>query len=115
MQKVRSAVTDTGRIRVADKGNPDICTVSQYHKAFNNGEYEDICNRCRGAQLGCVVCKKQLANRINQLLEPVRERGAYYESHLDEVKELIVSGSHKANQIGNTTMEKVKMAMNIQL
>ncbi|MBU3810392.1 MAG: tryptophan--tRNA ligase [Candidatus Niameybacter stercoravium] len=115
MQKVRAAVTDPGRIRVADKGNPDICTVSQYHKAFNEGEYEDICDRCRSAQIGCVACKKQLANRINELLDPMRAKRAYYESHLDEVKELIVAGSKKANRIGNTTMEEVKTAMNIQL
>lgn len=114
-QKVRAAVTDPARIRVSDKGHPDICTVSQYHKAFNRDEYEDICARCKGATIGCVACKKRLAGCINTLLEPMREKRAYYESHLDEVKELIINGSEKANRIGDSTMEQVKAAMNIKL
>lgn len=104
-----------GRIRLSDKGNPDICTVSQYHKAFNSDEYEDICDRCRGANMGCVACKKRLADCMNRILEPMREKRAYYERHLDEVKELIINGSQKANRIGDATMEEVKVAMNIQL
>jgi tryptophanyl-tRNA synthetase len=42
-KKVKSALTDKNRISVKDKGNPDICTVSKYHKAFNQDEYENIC------------------------------------------------------------------------
>lgn len=115
VQKVRAAVTDPGRIRVSDKGNPDICTVSQYHKAFNAVGYDDICDRCRNASIGCVACKKQLASKINQLLDPMREKRAYYETHLDEVKDLILSGSQKANEIGDETMKEIKDAMNIRL
>ena len=115
MQKVRAAVTDPGRIRVSDKGNPDICMVSQYHKAFNAEGYEDICDRCRNASIGCVACKKQLTNAINNLLDPMREKRAYYETHLEEVKDLILTGSQKANQIGDATMEEIKDAMNIRL
>lgn len=115
VQKVQAAVTDPARIRVSDKGHPDICTVSQYHKAFNNGEYEDICDRCKRANIGCVACKKRLAGCINTLLDPIREKRAYYEKHLDEVKELIINGSHKANRIGDATMDEVKAAMNIKL
>lgn len=61
--KVKSAVTDTNRIAISDKGNPDICTVSAYHKAFNTTEYDSICDMCRNAKIGCVSCKKQLAAR----------------------------------------------------
>lgn len=114
-QKIHSAVTDPNRIRVSDKGNPDICMVSQYHKAFNEVGHEDICDRCRNAGIGCVACKKQLTSCINDLLDPMRERRAYYETHLDEVKELIISGSQKANEIGKKTLEEVKGAMNIRL
>ena len=115
MQKVKAAVTDPGRIRVSDKGNPDVCMVSQYHKAFNVEGYEDICDRCRNASIGCVACKKQLTNAINNLLDPMREKRAYYETHLEEVKDLILTGSQKANQIGDATMEEIKDAMNIRL
>ncbi len=78
-------------------------------------KYEDICDRCKGANIGCVACKKRLAGCINTLLDPMREKRAYYENHLDEVKEFIINGSQKANRIGDATMDEVKVAMNIKL
>ena len=89
-QKVWSAVTDTNRIAVKDPGNPDVCMVSQYQKIFNGGEYENICSMCRGASIGCVACKKLLTARLNEMLDPFRQKRAYYESHLDEVKDIIL-------------------------
>ena len=40
-KKVMSAVTDPNRIRKDDKGNPDICMVSYYHKLFSSDEEVD--------------------------------------------------------------------------
>ena len=37
-RKVMSAVTDPNRIKKDDKGNPDICMVSYYHKLFSSEE-----------------------------------------------------------------------------
>lgn len=112
-EKVNSAVTDTNRIRVTDKGNPEVCTVSKYHKAFNEGEYTNICEMCTKGKIGCVACKKQLTKQLNTLLDPIRERRSYYESHPDEVREIINQGSQKANVIGNETVKSVKKAMNL--
>lgn len=114
-EKVRSAVTDTNRITLKDPGNPDICVVSQYHKVFNSEEYENICGMCRSAGIGCVACKKQLAEKINGLLDPFREKRAYYENHRSEVKEIIMAGSEKANKIGEETVQKVKKAMCVSI
>lgn len=114
-QKIKLAVTDKNRISIKDKGNPDICTVSKYHQVFNQASYNNICEMCKSASIGCVACKKQLSQVINGLLEPFREKRAYYETHRKEVRAIIESGSEKANQIGNETVEQVKSAMNIQL
>ena len=47
-KKVMSAVTDPGRIRKDDKGNPDICMVSYYHKLFSTEEeVKTVCEECR--------------------------------------------------------------------
>lgn len=113
--KVKSAVTDKNRISIKDKGNPDICTVSKYHKVFNCGEYENICEMCRIAQIGCVACKSILAEEINSLIEPFREKRAYYEERKSEVRDIILSGSEKANSVGNMTVAEVKRAMNIHI
>ncbi len=114
-QKVKTALTDPARITVKDKGNPDICVVSKYHKVFNEGEYDNICEMCRGAQIGCVACKKQLTEKLNTLLDPFREKRSYYENHLDQVKEIIEAGTAKANTVGNETVRQVKDAMHLKL
>ena len=41
-KKVMSALTDCGRLTLKDKGNPDNCVVSEYHRVFNGGEYQNI-------------------------------------------------------------------------
>ncbi len=114
-EKVSSAVTDTNRIAVRIPGNPGVCTVSQYHKVFNPEEHEDICSMCRGAAIGCVACKKRLSGKLNAVMDPFREKRAYYESHIGEVKEIIAEGSKKANRIGDETLSQVKAAMSISL
>ena len=113
--KVKSALTDTNRIAISDKGNPDVCMVSQYQKSFNADEYENICEMCRAANIGCVACKKVLYTKLNEMLTPIRERRAFYEEHRNDVRDMIVSGTSKANRIGAETMMHVKTAMKIVL
>lgn len=115
LDKVKQAVTDKNRINLKDPGNPDICMVQKYHKVFNEAEHSNICDMCRNASIGCVACKKLLAEKLNNLLDPFREKRAYYENHKDEVKEIIMAGSEKANKIGEETVHKVKQAMHVAI
>lgn len=114
-KKVMSAVTDKSRIAKTDPGHPEVCMVSAYHKVFNAAEHEDICAQCRAGAIGCVACKKDLAKKLNTMMDPFRERRAYYESHLDEVKQIIAAGTQKACAIGNETVREVKEAMSVLL
>ena len=114
-KKIMSAKTDPARIAKTDPGHPDICTAFAYHKAFNTGEADNICEMCKKGSIGCVACKKNLANAVNMLLDPIRERRAYYEGRLNEVKEIIQAGSDKANEIGNQTVKQAKDAMSLLL
>ncbi|MDP4091039.1 MAG: tryptophan--tRNA ligase [Bacillota bacterium] len=113
--KVRSAITDKNRIKRTDPGNPEVCTVSKYHEAFNCSEYQNICEMCRSASIGCAACKTLLSKKINSLLAPFREKRAYYEERKAEVRDIILAGSNRANLIGNETMEVVKKAMSIYM
>ena len=114
-QKVMQAVTDTNRISVKIPGNPDICTVYTYHKTFNPTEAGNVCSMCKNAQIGCVACKKLLAEKLNAILDPIREKRAGYEAHLDDVKDIIKSGTAKANEIGNAMVTDVKDHMHVLL
>ena len=113
-KKVMSAVTDPNRIRKDDKGNPDICMVAYYHNLFTDKtECEKICAECRAGQRGCVACKKQLAQNINNRLNPIREKRAYYEAHPEEVDRILIEGTKKARAKAQETMKKVKKAMKL--
>lgn len=114
-KKVMQAVTDTNRISVKTPGNPDVCTVYTYHKTFNPSETDNICSMCKNAQIGCVTCKKLLAEKLNSILDPIREKRTFYETHLDDVKEIIKTGTAKANEIGNAMVTDVKDHMHVLL
>ncbi len=114
-KKIKGAKTDTGRVRLSDKGKPEVCTVATYHKAFNSEEYDNICNMCRQATIGCSSCKAQLTKVLNHMLEPMRETRTYYEVRPEMVKEIIRAGSEKANKVGDGMVELVKEAMHLNL
>jgi tryptophanyl-tRNA synthetase len=112
-ERVRNAVTDPARITIKIPGTPEICNVYKYHCVFNPEEKDDIADRCRNAQIGCVACKKRLNEKLNALLDPIRERRAYYDSHRDLVRELIVEGTRKANEVGDENLHAIKEKMHV--
>ncbi|HHU88272.1 MAG: tryptophan--tRNA ligase [Sphaerochaetaceae bacterium] len=111
--KVRKAVTDPARITKDIPGNPEICNVAKYHKIFTPGRYEELSGKCRTAQIGCSECKEILTKSLNDLLDPIRERRAYYEAHKDEVRDIINTGSRIANEIGDEQVERMREAMHL--
>ena len=113
-KKVMSAVTDPNRIRKDDKGNPDVCMVSYYHKLFSTEEEcKTVCEECRAGKRGCVACKKQLANNIIEYLRPMREKRKYYEEHPEEVERILKEGTKKAQEEAKVTMKEIKKAMKL--
>ena len=113
-KKVMGAVTDPGRIKKDDLGNPDICMVAYYHGLFTNPEdVKIVCQECREGKRGCVACKKQLAANIIKKLEPIREKRKYYEERPELLEEILINGTKKAQEIAKETMRKVKANMKL--
>ncbi|MCI0494387.1 tryptophan--tRNA ligase [candidate division KSB1 bacterium] len=112
-QKVKRAITDPQKIRLGDPGRPEICNVFIYHKKFNPEEIEAIEKDCRSGALGCVACKKNLAQKLAAYLAPFREKRSYYEQHIDEIHDVIAQGNAVAREVAMATMEEVYQVMNL--
>lgn len=113
-KKVMGAVTDPGRIKKDDPGNPDICMVAYYHNLFTApDECRKVCEECKAGARGCVACKKQLINNIIEYLKPIKEKRAYYEQHPEIVDKIILDGTKKAQKEAKETMKKIKQAMKL--
>lgn len=111
--KVMSMITDPQKIKLSDPGHPEVCTVFDYHRMFNEAELADIEQRCRQAQLGCVACKKKLAKILIDYFEVIREKRKYYENNKQIVWEILNQGSIDARKIAKTTLEEVRKAMKL--
>ncbi|MCI9039411.1 MAG: tryptophan--tRNA ligase [Clostridia bacterium] len=113
-KKIMSAVTDPARIKKDDPGHPDVCMVAYYHKLFSTTEEVNcVCAECKAGTRGCVACKKQLAQNVNQFLAPIREKRKYYEEHPELVEKILIEGIEKTRQTAKETMRKVKEAMKL--
>ena len=112
-KKIMSAVTDTNKIRKDDPADPDKCMVYYYHKLIQNPDLDTVCSECKEGKRGCVQCKKELINHMNQFLAPIREKRKYYEEHPDEVDLILKDGTKIAKEKAEEVMKHVKSAMMI--
>lgn len=109
---VMSMVTDTNRVRRTDPGDPDVCVAFNLHRLYVPQEQLDqIIPACRGAQIGCVECKKILAGCINERLAPFRARRVELAAHPGFVDELLQEGSRTASLISDAVMTEVRAAL----
>ncbi|WP_248928477.1 tryptophan--tRNA ligase [Paenibacillus hamazuiensis] len=111
--RIRKAVTDPARVRKDDPGHPDICPIYSYHEAFRPEGAAEIRESCTKGTIGCSGCKKLVAAAIDGLLEPMRERRAFYEQRPERVKEILLAGTDRARELGKETMLEVREAMGL--
>ena len=113
-KKVMGALTDSNKIKKDDPADPDKCMVYYYHKLINNEEnINTICSECKQGARGCVQCKKELIEKMNEFLKPIQEKRKVYEDNPELVVEILNKGTEKARKKAQETMSKVKQAMKI--
>ena len=112
--KVRTAVTDPQRVRRSDPGRPEVCNVFTLHGFFTPAEQRaEIERDCRSAALGCVDCKRMLAESIAREFEPMRERAAEYRAHPERVHEILGDGAARCRAMAEETMREVRERMGL--
>jgi tryptophanyl-tRNA synthetase len=113
-QKLKTMVTDPARVRRIDPGNPDVCPVFDFHKIYSSPAVIERVNReCRTAEIGCIDCKKLVADAMVERLRPIWEKREQLQKRPEQVQEIVAEGSKRAAAFSHGTMEEVKDAMKI--
>lgn len=109
-KKIMTAITDRSRLRKTDLGHPDECEVAfKYWQIFGTEEQiAQVRSECEKGERGCADCKRQLGALINQKFAPIREKRRYYETHIDEVKDILNDGSKKARAEAQKVLAHVR-------
>ncbi|MDP3150995.1 MAG: tryptophan--tRNA ligase [Ignavibacteria bacterium] len=111
--KLKKAKTDPQKMRKNDPGRPEVCLVFSYHKKFTPNEIPEIEAGCRSGALGCVDCKMKCSANISSFISPILEKRKYYESHQDEVKNILADGEARAKKVAQATMQEVREKMKL--
>lgn len=112
-QKIMGAITDPKKIKKDDIANPEVCMVYYYHNLVNKNNLDTVCKECKSGSRGCVQCKKELINKMNEFLKPIKEKRKYYEENEEIVDNILAEGTNKAKEKAKEQMKKVKHAMKI--
>lgn len=103
----------TGRQAADSPGVVEGNALWELHDAFNpdQSELADLKHRYREGTIGDGDCKQRLAEHIDVLLDPIRQRRAQLESKPDEVFEILRDGTTRANKLAEQTLAMAKDAM----
>ena len=111
-RKVLQMITDPQRKRKTDPGDPAVCNVYSFHEIYTpESDLEEIGSGCRNAKIGCVECKKIMAENLNTALEPIREKRKELISNMKRVKEIVEEGNRRAREIASQTLKEVREAI----
>ena len=111
-KKVSVMITDPQRIKLNDKGHPEICNVFSYYTTFvKPADVTKVKEWCEGALKGCTECKKGLADILVESLEPIRNKRDKMSD--SQVGDIIADGAKRARKAASETMREVKRLINL--
>ena len=124
-KKVMTMYTDPNHIRVEDPGDTKNNPVFMYLEAFSTDEHfakylpefknlEDLKTHYEQGGVGDVKIKKILANVLNDVLTPIRERRAIYENNIEAVYKMLEEGSKKARAKSEEVLTRVRKAIGVE-
>jgi len=115
-KKLKGAKTDPARIRREDKGHPEVCNIFSYHGFFTPAATRaQIDTDCRSAAIGCVDCKKILADHLEAVTGPIRQRGEQLRANPQEVDDILAAGAAKAAESARATLAEVTERVGIRM
>lgn len=116
-KKIAGMITDPKRIKLSDKGHPDICNVfsyySTFYSTFASGSKDEVLDWCKNAKLGCTECKKRMAEALVKKLAPLQAKREELIKDKAKVMDILESGKGRAEAVALNTMEEVRGVMGI--
>jgi tryptophanyl-tRNA synthetase len=114
-RKVRGMYTDPNRVRADIPGRVEGNPVFIYHDVFNPNreQIEDFKTRYREGRIGDVEVKTALAKALNDFLDPIRERRAYFEAKTGMVERVLYEGTLRTSQEAEQTVAMMRKAMGL--
>lgn len=123
-KKVMSMYTDANHIRIEDPGQIEGNAVFTYLDAFCEDEhfskyapeYKNLAELKAAYQkggVGDVYLKKFLYAILEEELTPIREKRHYYETHIDEVYDILRNGTNNARKKAREVLKRLKDNMKI--
>lgn len=113
-KKVQSMVTDTQRVRRSDPGDPDRCVAFSLNRLYiPEDKKAEIYAGCRGAEIGCVECKKLQAEYLVETLAPFRAKREELTTQPGLVEDILAAGSAKAAAEASRTIAEVRDAIRL--
>jgi len=107
-KKIQNMVTDPQRIHLSDPGHPHKCNVFGYYAVFFPETKQEMEQRCSKSLTGCTSCKKELADKIIDLLAPIQEKRQALLKNKKHIQDILCAGRLKASSLAEKTMAEVK-------
>lgn len=112
---VGAAFTDPERKRRTDPGRPEVCNIYTLHGYFTDPERRAVIEKdCRSAALGCVDCKKELAENLITALAPIRAAYTAVRGDEEGLRRILAEGADKARAIARETLVDVRRNMGLR-
>jgi tryptophanyl-tRNA synthetase len=113
-KKIRTMPTDPARVRRTDAGEPERCTVWQFHQVYSDLPTQEWVQKgCRSAGIGCIECKQPVIDAIIKEQEPMHERAQPYLDDPSLVRAIVADGNEAARKLAQETMRDVREAMGL--
>jgi tryptophanyl-tRNA synthetase len=111
--KIRQMITDPQRVHPTDPGRPEICNVFSFYKLYKDKNLEEIENRCKNGETGCIKCKDEIADAIYDSLKDFQEKRAELVKNMDYIYGVLEKGKNHVREVSFKTIKEVREKIGI--
>ncbi len=112
-KKTQKMFTDPKRIKMTDPGHPETCNVCHYWREFSPERADAVWDECRTAKRGCVQNKKELAEVLIEVTDPIRKKREALLKEPTKIGKILEEGRTQAITAASKTMKEVRQLVGL--